>query len=65
MTLYINGSWNGWAGDTIVELTDGSVWKQEEYRYEYRYSYRPKVQISGNNMLVDGMSCAVRVRRLA
>jgi hypothetical protein len=65
MALHVNGSWNGWSGDTIVELTDGSVWKQVEYRYEYRYSYRPKVEISSNKMLVAGMSRAVRVRRLA
>ncbi len=25
MALHVNGSWSGWSGDTIVELTDGSV----------------------------------------
>lgn len=34
MTLYIDGSWSGWSGDTIVQLTDGSVWRQDEYLYE-------------------------------
>lgn len=64
MTLRIEGSWEGWSGDTIVELTNGSIWRQEEYRYEYRYAYRPAVTITGGKMMVDGMSQAVRVRRL-
>jgi len=25
MTLYVDGSWEGWSRDTIVQLTDGSV----------------------------------------
>jgi len=64
MTLYIDGAWEGWSGDTIVQLTDGSVWRQDEYLYEYHYAYRPKVEISGGKMLVAGMQRAVRVRRL-
>lgn len=66
MTTYtVNGAWEGWKGETIVEMTDGSVWKQIEYVYEYRYSYRPKaVLMSGNKLMVDGMSRPVRVQRL-
>jgi hypothetical protein len=64
MTLYVESDWSGWEGDTIVELTDGSIWKQDEYVYEYRYAYRPQVTISGGMMHVQGMSRAVRVRRL-
>lgn len=66
MTLHVDGAWRGWSGDTIVQLTDGSVWRQNEYWYSYHYSYRPKVTISSNGkMLVTGMSKAIRVRRLA
>lgn len=65
VALQIDGTWEGWKGDTIVQLTDGSVWKQEEYRYEYRYAYRPRVTITSGKMLVDGMSRAVGVRRIA
>ena len=43
MRRQIEDEWNGWDGDTIVRLTDGSVWRQEEYHYEYRYAYRPSV----------------------
>lgn len=64
MTLYIDGSWSGWSGDTIVQLTDGSVWRQEEYHYEYHYAYRPKVEVVKGKMSVAGMRKAVKVRRL-
>lgn len=64
MTLFIDGAWTGWSGDTIVQLTDGSVWRQTQYHYEYRYAYRPRVQISNGKMLVDGMNKAIPVRRL-
>jgi hypothetical protein len=64
MTLCVNGSWEGWSGETLVELTDGSVWRQEEYHYEYRYAYRPRVTVVNNKMQVEGMNRAIRVRRL-
>jgi hypothetical protein len=60
----VDGSWEGWHGDTSVRLTDGSVWQQAEYYYQYRYAYRPKVELVGGKMLVDGMRKAVRVRRV-
>ena len=60
----VQGSWEGWKGDTLVEMTDDSIWKQDEYLYEYRYAYRPNATIIGGKMLVDGMSSPVRVRRL-
>lgn len=65
MTLYVDGSWSGWDGDTILQLTDGSVWRQDEYHYEYHYAYRPEVTITNGQMLVRGMNRAVRVRRLS
>lgn len=64
MALQIDGSWSGWDGDTIVQLTDGSVWRQDEYHYEYNYAYRPQVTITNGKMLVQGMRQAIRVRRL-
>lgn len=64
MTLTVDGSWNGWNGDTIVQMTDGSVWRQDEYHYEYQYAYRPSVTIANGYMHVPGMSRPVRVRRL-
>jgi hypothetical protein len=64
MKKQVEDEWNGWDGDTVVKLTDGSVWRQEEYHYEYRYSYQPQVTLAGNVMHVDGMSRAIRVRRI-
>ncbi|MEO3998883.1 hypothetical protein [Mesorhizobium sp. CAU 1732] len=64
MRQQVEDEWNGWDGDTIVRLTDGSVWRQEEYHYEYRYAYRPNVTLSNNIMHVDGMSRSIRVRRI-
>jgi hypothetical protein len=65
MQAYVNGSWSGWSGDTIVKLSNASVWEQAEYYYEYRYAYRPAVTISDGMMQVDGMNRAIRVRRIA
>ena len=62
--MQVEDEWEGWDGDTIVKLTDGSVWRQEEYHYEYRYAYRPKVTIQNGYMFVQGMSRGVRVSRL-
>jgi hypothetical protein len=64
MNYTVNGAWEGWKGDTIVEMTDGSVWKQDEYLYEYLYAYRPEAAVVGDKMFVEGMNSAVRVRRL-
>lgn len=64
MRWSVDGEWNGWDGDTIVRLTDGSVWRQDEYYYSYPYRYCPSVEISIGRMHVDGMSRAVRVRRI-
>ena len=63
MRKQIEDSWEGWDGDTVVELTDGSVWR-EEYHYEYHYAYRPYVTMSGDLMHVEGISRGIRVRRI-
>jgi len=60
----IEGEWTGWDGSTVVTLTDGSVWQQDEYYYRYQYKYRPEVIVDGNKVHVDGMPKAIRVRRL-
>lgn len=64
MKKAIDGARQGWKGDTVVELSDGSKWEQAEYYYEYRYAHRPEVTLTGDLMLIDGMKRAVRVRRL-
>lgn len=65
MAPYVQGSWQGWKGNTVVELTDGSTWQQAEYHYEYHYQYRPEVFfLRDGRLLVDGMSRAIQVRRI-
>jgi hypothetical protein len=41
----VNGAFKGWVGNTEVELTNGQVWKQQQYLYHYEYSYRPQAVI--------------------
>lgn len=42
LALYIQGSWAGLSGETIVG-TDGLVCRQGEYCDEYWYADQPKV----------------------
>jgi hypothetical protein len=64
MSVQVEDDWEGWDGDTIVQLSDGTVWRQEEYHYEYSYAHRPQVSLVSGLMPVQGMSRAIRVRRL-
>lgn len=60
----IKGTFNGWDGNTIVELINGQKWKQSTYAYSYSYAYNPdviiyqsnfgfKIKVKGNNQTVD------------
>jgi hypothetical protein len=31
--------------DTVIELANGKIFKQVEYKYEYKYQYQPKVKV--------------------
>jgi hypothetical protein len=64
MRSRVDGSWTGWSGDTVVKLTNGTVWRQVQYYYRYQYRYRPEVIVDGKMMYVEGMPKAVRVERL-
>lgn len=64
MRHQVENDWNGWDGDTVVQLADGSVWRQDEYHYEYHYAYRPNVTLFGSLMHIEGTSSAIRVRRI-
>ena len=64
----IDGTFNGWDGDTIVVLVNGQVWQQSEYHYDYHYAYRPDVLVyrSGNGykMWIVGTDEPVGVKQL-
>jgi len=60
----IKDSFNGWDGNTIVELINGQKWKQSTYAYSYSYGFMPdviiyqsnfgfKMQVKGNNTIAD------------
>ena len=63
----IYGDFNGWSGDTLVELMNGEKWKQSTYAYSYSYAYNPDVLIFesdyGYKMKVDGNDKIVDVKR--
>ena len=42
---YISDEFEGWDGDTVYELDDGTKWELASYTYSYSYSYRPKAII--------------------
>ena len=60
----IVSDFKGWSGDTIFELDNRQIWKQDTYAYHYSYSYRPKAIIyrsgSGYKMIVNGSSLKVK-----
>jgi hypothetical protein len=64
----IDGSFQGWNGETVFVLVNGQVWQQASYAYHYHYAYRPKVLIfrgrSGYQLKVDGVENTILVRRL-
>ncbi len=64
----IDGTFEGWQGETIFKLTNGQIWQQSSYAYTYHYAYRPEVLIysggGGCKMKVDGVSDSISVKRL-
>jgi hypothetical protein len=64
----IDGDFEGWSGETIFKMTDGSIWQQASYDYTYSYAYSPLVIIyrkSGTYyMRVEGVDDEIMVTRL-
>lgn len=60
----IVSDFNGWSGDTIFEMDNGQIWKQDAYVYHYNYAYRPKALIynteQGHKMVVNGETIKVK-----
>ncbi len=65
-SLYIVGDFHGWQGNTVVELSDGTFWIQEGYRYQYCLCINPRVVLDGGYMWVEDCNEqeGVRVRQL-
>lgn len=64
----VEGTFNGWEGETVFKLTNGQIWQQSSYAYTYHYAYRPDVLIyrsaAGYKMKVEGVDDEISVRRL-
>ena len=64
----IQGSWNGWSGDTIVKLTNGQIWEQAGAALSLSLGLGNEVLIFEKNntyhMQVEDEDEAVAVRRL-
>lgn len=41
----IDGEFEGWEGETIFKMMNGSIWQQASYAYTYHYAYMPDVII--------------------
>lgn len=65
---HILDEFEGWNGDSIYQLDDGTLWKLAVYQYSYSYSYRPKASVyshQGSYFLeVEGMGKAVQVTKV-
>lgn len=64
----IDGDFEGWEGETIFKLMDGSIWQQASYDYTYHYAYSPDVMIYSKGgmfyMKVEGVDDEIMVRRI-
>lgn len=69
LTTTIDGEFEGFDGETLFALSDGSYWVQNEYKYWYHYAYCPRIQIidsSGRYLIrVDGQSETVAVQQIS
>lgn len=64
----IDGTFNGWDGETIFKLRNGQIWQQSSYAYTYHYAYAPDVMIYKTSgvykMKVDGVDTSINVTQL-
>ncbi len=64
----IDGTFQGWHGETIVKLSNGQIWQQSAPHIEIHIAVMPEVLIysvgGSYKMRVDGTDEAVEVRRL-
>lgn len=61
----IDGASNGFEGDTIFILEDGTKYRQTEYYYWYRYEFRPRVTVvNDREIILNGIDKSIRVKRI-
>ncbi len=65
----VDGEFNGFDGNTVIRLLDGSLWEQTEFYWEWHWAYLPKATVfrsrSGEwKMQIAGIRRSVGVRKL-
>ena len=65
----VDGSFNGWNGDTIYKLENGQIWRQAQYYYCSFYANHPETSIvlskdGDYEMRVEGCPYVAKVVRL-
>lgn len=68
METQIDGEFEGWDGDTIFRMMNGTIWQQASYDYTYHYAYMPAVLIYQKNgsyyMKVEDVDEEIMVTRI-
>jgi hypothetical protein len=63
----VKGAFEGWTGNTVVELQNGQVWEQDRYYYHYHYAYEPYATVYRHHgtwlMHVNGLPKPAKVRK--
>lgn len=64
----IDGEFEGWEGETIFKMLNGTIWQQSAYSYIYHYAYMPDVLIYRKNgtfyMRVEGLDQEIAVKQI-
>ncbi len=64
----IDGDFEGWEGETIFKMMNGSIWQQSSYAYTYHYAYMPDVIIYRKAglyyMKVEDVDDEIQVRQI-
>lgn len=64
----IDGEFEGWNGETIWKMVNGSIWQQASYAYTYHYAYMPNVIIYRKGgayyMRVEDVDDEIQVRQI-
>ena len=64
----IDGEFNGWDGETIFKMLNGTIWQQSSYDYTYHYAYMPDVIIYKKGgtyyMKVEDVNDEIQVKQI-
>jgi hypothetical protein len=68
METKIDGEFEGWDGETIFKMMNGTIWQQASYDYTYHYAYMPDVIVFRKRgtfyMRVEGVDDEIAVNQI-